>query len=157
MDIEVGPITLVRRQNFDRVTLCLMSDHSLSERHYSKQGDLLTQTSTPASNKNVTYFEEARLSLEPRIHDLLGQKYEEQALIIAPPPKAPAVKNTASLKPSAAKVSMAPKKWTAKQAMVATSPASPSPVHTKPAEEEKKMASPVVVGVRRKAKEAAKA
>ena len=49
MQIEAGPYELVRDEKasadvpFDKVTLCLMSDHTVSERHYSKYGGLTNQ------------------------------------------------------------------------------------------------------------------
>lgn len=50
MQVEAGPYELVRDEQlgaagvpFDKVTLCLMSDHTVSERHYSKYGGLTNQ------------------------------------------------------------------------------------------------------------------
>jgi len=52
IQVEAGPYELIRDEQpansqgsepivkFDKVTLCLMSDNSVSERHYSKYGGL---------------------------------------------------------------------------------------------------------------------
>jgi hypothetical protein len=55
MQIEAGPYELIRDElpntiSFDKVTLCLMSDHSISERHYSKYGGLTNQKSHKLSD-----------------------------------------------------------------------------------------------------------
>lgn len=56
--IEAGPYELIREETidadgepvirFDKVTLCLMSDNSISQRHYNKYGGLNTQKLHPA-------------------------------------------------------------------------------------------------------------
>lgn len=48
--IEAGPVELVRQDSknpYDRVTMCLMSDFSISERHYNKRGDMIGQSVFP--------------------------------------------------------------------------------------------------------------
>ena len=61
ISVEAGPYELVRdEQNadqpneikYDKVTLCLMSDNSVSERHYSKYGGL-TQQKVHAAKSNI--------------------------------------------------------------------------------------------------------
>lgn len=48
--IEAGPVELIRqdsKNSYDRVTMCLMSDFSISERHYNKRGDMIGQSVFP--------------------------------------------------------------------------------------------------------------
>lgn len=42
-------------QTFEKVTICLMSDNSVSERHYSKYGGLLGQSSKALSNLDEAF------------------------------------------------------------------------------------------------------
>lgn len=57
--IEAGPYELIREESlidadgepvvkFDKVTICLMDDNSISERHYNKYGGLNHQKLHPA-------------------------------------------------------------------------------------------------------------
>jgi len=52
LNIEAGPYELVRKAEkgnpYNKVTLCMMSDQSVSERHYNKYGNVTSQKSYPS-------------------------------------------------------------------------------------------------------------
>ena len=52
LNIEAGPYELVRKAekgtSYDKVTLCMMSDQSVSERHYNSYGNVTSQKSYPS-------------------------------------------------------------------------------------------------------------
>lgn len=43
--IEAGPYELIRKDKdfYEKVTLCIMSDNSISQRNYNKYGNVMTQ------------------------------------------------------------------------------------------------------------------
>ena len=45
ISVEAGPYELTKKDKdfFEKVTLCLMSDNSISQRNYNKYGNVMTQ------------------------------------------------------------------------------------------------------------------
>ena len=50
LNIEAGPYELTKdiSTGYDKVTICMMSDQSVSERHYNRHGNVTSQKSCPS-------------------------------------------------------------------------------------------------------------
>ena len=93
--IEAGPIEFRERASCDKVTLCLMSDHTVSERRYRRNGDLYHQAAYPAKKD----LDQGLQALMARCQELIATGCEEVAPAGAKPSPAAAVVQT-SIKPA---------------------------------------------------------
>ena len=97
LTIEAGPYELIRPevvdatdpdnpvQRFDKVTLCLMSDNSISQRHYNKYGGVTGQKINPATHN----LDDAFKALEIITERFKKNNYVESGDAFIPPkPKA---------------------------------------------------------------------
>lgn len=52
LHIEAGPYELTKNDKnfYEKVTFCLMNDNSISQRHYNKYGNVMTQKSTACAD-----------------------------------------------------------------------------------------------------------
>ncbi len=88
--IAAGPYELVKKDKdfFEKVTFCLMDDNSISQRHYNKYGNVMTQKATP--NPDI---ESAIHKLNLMMDQLKHNKYVIQDLPLSKVPTTLGKKN----------------------------------------------------------------
>ena len=132
LNIEAGPYEMIKDicNGYDKVTICMMSDQSVSERHYNKQGNVTSQKSYPSLD-----IDHAMKKIE-----ILLDRFKKN-FYLQPGESAPmkSVSKKSSSKPESPEL----KKRSSKEAKVKN--------------EEEKKAEPKAAGVRRKTKEVEKA
>lgn len=93
--IEAGPYELVKKdkQFFEKVTFCLMNDNSISQRHYNKFGNVMTQKALP--NPDI---ETAIHQLDFLMNRLKHNKYVMQDVPVSKEPKTLGTKDAPAVK-----------------------------------------------------------
>ena len=79
--IEAGPIEFQEKASCDKVTLCLMSDHTVSERRYRKNGGLYHQAAYPPKQD----LDQGLQALMARCQELIASGCEEVSAVGAKP------------------------------------------------------------------------
>ena len=79
--IEAGPIEFQEKASCEKVTLCLMSDHTVSERRYRKNGDLYHQAAYPPKQD----LDQGLQALMARCQELIANGCEEVSAVGAKP------------------------------------------------------------------------
>ena len=84
LHIEAGPYELTKNDKnfYEKVTFCLMNDNSISQRHYNKYGNVMTQKSTACAD-----IETAVCQLDILMSQFKKNKYIQEDTPVSVVPK----------------------------------------------------------------------